>query len=238
MHNTANYKTCSDIVCCSYDCSCTCCDCGCCCVSSCSFATTAVSAVVILVFGVIFLFFISSFLFFFCFFFFFLLFVFIAIWIFCRLFWCFFGWLCLFYDALILLVGTWLGSFDEVLESGCFWRAPTTADLVLSGTSVSRPQSRYTVSRIECRIKFPQNQRCRAKIALHPRVAPFSGPPCRTFLSFAAGRGPRGVSRWAGGGYRSTFGFRKRIALQGGVATTVTPIALLCADKIWCFFSW
>ena len=38
----------------------------------------------------------------------------------------------------------------------------------LSGTSVWRPQSRYTVSRIECRIKIPQNQRCRAKIALHP----------------------------------------------------------------------
>ena len=40
----------------------------------------------------------------------------------------------------------------------------------LNGTSMWRPQSRYTVSRIECRIKlkFPQNQRCRAKIALHP----------------------------------------------------------------------
>ena len=63
--------------------------------------------------------------------------------------------------------------------------------LNLSGTSVWRPQSRYTVSRIECRIKFPQSQRCRTKIALHPPkscAAPFSGPPCRTFLSFAAGR--------------------------------------------------
>ena len=48
---------------------------------------------------------------------------------------------------------------------------------VLSGTSVWRPQSRYTVSRIECRIKFPQNQRCRAKIALHPPKS-----RCRTFL--------------------------------------------------------
>ena len=47
----------------------------------------------------------------------------------------------------------------------------------LSGTSVWRPQSRYTVSRIECRIKFPQNQRCRAKIALHPPIS-----RCRTFL--------------------------------------------------------
>ena len=47
----------------------------------------------------------------------------------------------------------------------------------LSGTSVWRPKSRYTVSRIECRIKFPQNQRCRAKIALHPPKS-----RCRTFL--------------------------------------------------------
>ena len=46
--------------------------------------------------------------------------------------------------------------------------------------SVWRPQSRYTMSRTECRIKFPQNQRCRAKIALHPhksRCRTFSGPP-------------------------------------------------------------
>ena len=35
----------------------------------------------------------------------------------------------------------------------------------------------YTVSRIECRITFPQNQRCRAKIALHhPKSR------CHTFL--------------------------------------------------------
>ena len=39
------------------------------------------------------------------------------------------------------------------------------------------------------------------------------------------------MSRRAGGGYRGTFGFRKRIALQGGVAATVTPVALLCATK-------
>ena len=109
--------------------------------------------------------------------------------------------------------------------------------LKLSGTSVWRPQSYYTMSRIECHIKFPQNQRCRAKIALHP-------PPksrCRTFLrtpshipvSFAAGRGPGGgVSRRAGGGYPGTFGFRKGIALHGGVAATVTPIALHCATNI------
>ena len=67
----------------------------------------------------------------------------------------------------------------------------------LSGTSVWRPQSRYTVSRRECRIKFPQNQRCRAKIALHPpqiKVSHLSpDPPCRTFLSFTAGRGRGGL---------------------------------------------
>ena len=38
----------------------------------------------------------------------------------------------------------------------------------LSGTSVWRPQSHYTVSHIDRRIKFLQNQRYRAKIALHP----------------------------------------------------------------------
>ena len=76
---------------------------------------------------------------------------------------------------------------DSALIVGCSRKVQER----LSGTSVWRPQSRYTVSRIECRIKFPQNQRCRAKIAtLAPNqgVAPFSGPPCRTFLSFAAGR--------------------------------------------------
>ena len=37
------------------------------------------------------------------------------------------------------------------------------------------------------------------------------------------------------GGHRGTFGFRKRIVLQGGVAATVTPVALHCATKhpIW-----
>ena len=101
----------------------------------------------------------------------------------------------------------------------------------LSGTSVWRPQSRYTVSRKDCRIKFPQNQRCRAKIALHPRKS-----RCRTFLRtplshFPLIRSRQGVRR-AGGGYRGTFGFRKRIALQGGIAATVTPVALLCATKV------
>ena len=105
----------------------------------------------------------------------------------------------------------------------------------LSGTSVWRPQSRYTVSRTECRIKFPQHQRCRAKIALHPsksRCPTFLWTPLSHALSYdAAGRGPRGGARRAGGGYRGTFGFRKRIALQGGVAATVIPVALLCATK-------
>ena len=34
-----------------------------------------------------------------------------------------------------------------------------------------------------------------------------------------------------GGGYRGTFGFQKRDRDQGGVAATVTPVALLCATK-------
>ena len=102
--------------------------------------------------------------------------------------------------------------------------------LRLAGTSVWRPQSRYTMSRIECRIKFPQNQRCRAKIALHPPKS-----RCRTSLRtplshFPLIRSSQGA-RPAGGGYRGTFGFQKRIALQGGIAATVTPIALLCAAK-------
>ena len=37
--------------------------------------------------------------------------------------------------------------------------------------------------------------------------------------------------RRAGGGYRGTFGFRKRITLQGGIAATVPPVALLCATR-------
>ena len=103
----------------------------------------------------------------------------------------------------------------------------------LSGTSVWRPQSRYTVSRIECRIKFPQNQRCCAKSRYTPPnegVAPFSGPPCRTFLSLAAGRGAKGgVSRRAGGGYRGTFGFRKRDRAAGGCRSyNHTSRATLC----------
>ena len=100
----------------------------------------------------------------------------------------------------------------------------------LSGTSVWRPQSCYTVSRIECRIKFLQNQRCHAKIALHPPKS-----RCRTFLQTPLSHFPLICSRQgaqqAGGGYRGTFGFRKRIALQGGIAATVTPVALLCATK-------
>ena len=100
----------------------------------------------------------------------------------------------------------------------------------LSGTSVWRPQSRYTVSRTECRIKFSQNQRCRAKTALHPPRS-----RCRTFLWTPLSHLPlirsrQGVWR-AGRGYRGTFGFRKWIALRGGTAAAVTPVALLCATK-------
>ena len=66
-------------------------------------------------------------------------------------------------------------------------------------------QSRYTVSRIECRIKFPQNQRCHAKIALHPPKS-----RCRAFLwtplsHFPLIRSRQGARR-AGGGYRGTSG--------------------------------
>ena len=109
-------------------------------------------------------------------------------------------------------------------------KSPSVSEISLSCTSVSRPQSRYTVSRIECRIKCPQNQRCRAEIALHPPKS-----RCRTFLRiplshFLLIRSMQGARR-AGGGYRGTFGFRKRIALQRGIAATITPIALLCATK-------
>ena len=74
-------------------------------------------------------------------------------------------------------------------------------------------------------------QRCRAKIALHPPKS-----RCRTFLRtplshFPLIRSRRGARR-AGGGYCGTLGFRKRIALQGGIAATVTPVALLCATKL------
>ena len=72
------------------------------------------------------------------------------------------------------------------------------------------PKSRYT----------PPKSRCRT----------FLRTALSHFLSFAARGGPRGGWR-AGGGYRGIFGFRKRIALQGGVAATVTPVALLCATK-------
>ena len=93
-----------------------------------------------------------------------------------------------------------------------------------------RPQSRYTVSRIECRIKFPQDQRCRAKIALHNPKIKVSHLSPNPPVAFSLIRSRQGV-RWAGGGYRGTFGFRKRIALQGGIAATVTPVALLCTTK-------
>ena len=58
-----------------------------------------------------------------------------------------------------------------------------------------RPQSRYTVSRIECRITFPQNQRCRAKIALHPpksRWRTFLRTPPSHFPLIRSRQGPRG----------------------------------------------
>ena len=67
------------------------------------------------------------------------------------------------------------------------------------------------------------------------RATPPPKSRCRTFLRaplshFPLIRSSQGV-RWAGGGYCGTFGFQKRIALQGGAAATVTPVALLCATK-------
>ena len=73
------------------------------------------------------------------------------------------------------------------------------------------PKTRYT----------PLKSRCRT-LSLDPPVASSRSQQ-------AVGQG--GVSRRAGGGYRGSCGFRKRIALQGGVAATVTPVALLCATK-------
>ena len=107
----------------------------------------------------------------------------------------------------------------------------------LSGPSVWRPQSRYTVSRIECRIKFPQNQRCRAKIALHPPKS-----RCRTFLwippvalsclTRSRQGGPR-VGVVAAGWWRVSrhFWVPKTDRATRGVETTVTPVALHCATE-------
>ena len=69
------------------------------------------------------------------------------------------------------------------------------------------PKSRYT----------PPNQ----------GVAPFSGPPCRTFLSFAAGRGRGGLAE----GIAALLGSENGSRYRGGIAATVTPVALLCATK-------
>ena len=67
------------------------------------------------------------------------------------------------------------------------------------------PIALLSVAHIECRIKFPQNQRCRAKIARHPPK-----PRCRTFLRpplshFPLIRSRQGARR-AGGEYRGAFG--------------------------------
>ena len=85
--------------------------------------------------------------------------------------------------------------------------------VILSGTSVWRTQSRYTVSRIECRIKFPPQLR---DTPPNQGVAPFSGrppPPRRTFLSDskqAGGRGAGGLCRgtWVPKTDRATGGCR------------------------------
>ena len=58
-----------------------------------------------------------------------------------------------------------------------------------------RPQSRYNrLSHIECRIKFPQNQRCRAKLRYTPRkikVSHLSPEPPVALSSHSKRRGPR-----------------------------------------------
>ena len=134
-------------------------------------------------------------------------------------------------DASFFRIGSGEGLSELVMEFPAVLGVLLTSSLsALSGTSVWRTQSRYTMSCIECRIKFPQNQRCRAKIAVHPpqiKVSHLSlDPPVALPLIHS-----RQGARWAGGGYRGTFGFRKRIALPGGVAATVTPVALLRATK-------
>ena len=107
----------------------------------------------------------------------------------------------------------------------------------LSGTSVWRPQSRYTVSRIECRIKFPQNQRCRAKISLHPpksRGCTFSPDPPSHFPCLICSRQGPGGGPCRGRlleGIAALLGSENGSRYKGGVAATVTPIALHCATK-------
>ena len=81
---------------------------------------------------------------------------------------------------------------------------PPPTPLNLSGTSVWR-QSRYTMSRIECRIKVPHNQRCRAKIALHPpktRCRTFPWTPSRTFLSHSQQAGGQSLGGGVAAGWR------------------------------------
>ena len=72
--------------------------------------------------------------------------------------------------------------------------------LKLSGAFVWRPQSRYTESRIECRITFPQNQRCRAKIALH-------SPQIKVYQAVLEGVAFMGVQVL---GRKGSFAARKR----------------------------
>ena len=65
-------------------------------------------------------------------------------------------------------------------------------------------------------------------------VAPFSGPrPSHFPVSFAAARGSGrgGVCRGGLVEVSRRFWVPERIALQGGVAATVTQVALLCATK-------
>ena len=123
------------------------------------------------------------------------------------------------------LSGVLYGAYHEF--SGNSWR--------LSGTPVWGPPSRYTVLRTECRVKFPQNQRCPAKITLHPprsRCRTLLRTPLSHFPLIRSGQGAKGECRGKlVEGIAALLGSEKRIALQGGVAATVTPVALLCATK-------
>ena len=105
-------------------------------------------------------------------------------------------------------------------------RRPTASMLLskniheLSGTCVWRPQSRYTMSRIECRIKFPQNQMSRQNRATPPppqiKVSHLSPvPPRRTFLSFAAGRGQGGCRGGLVEGIAALLGSENRSRYRG-----------------------
>ena len=103
----------------------------------------------------------------------------------------------------------------------------------LSGTSVWRPQSRYTVSRVERRIK---NSRRIRDVAPKSRytppnqgVAPFSGPPVGLSSHPRQAGGQGGCRGGLVKGIAALFCSENGSRYMGGVAATITPVALLCA---------